>query len=89
MANPVLEKQFGEPSASDAALAATPSPRSTTEAQMTIGSVMGATFFLLLLVSGGAIFGWVNAATVWRWWWAIAIGLIVLVILTVDRKSVV
>lgn len=50
-----------------------------------MGSVIGATFFLLLLVSGGAVFGWVNAATVWRWWWAITIALIVLVILTVTR----
>jgi len=54
---------------------------------MTIGSVIGATFFLLLLVSGGALFGWNNAATIWRWWWAIAIGLIVLIILTVSRPQ--
>jgi len=54
---------------------------------MTIGSVIGATFFLLLLVSAGALFGWNNASTIWRWWWAIAIGLIVLIILTVSRPQ--
>lgn len=85
MANPVLEKQFGAPGASDAAGATAPAARAVSGDRMTIGSVIGATFFLLLLVSGGAILGWVNAATVWRWWWAIAIGLIVLVFLTVSR----
>ncbi len=54
---------------------------------MTIGSVIGATFFLLLLVSGGAAFGWANAATVWGFWWIWAIGLIVLVIATVANPK--
>lgn len=85
MANPVLEKQFGEPAASDTALTTATPTAAPTGGRMTIGLVIGATFFLLLLVSGGAAFGWVNAATVWRWWWAITIALIVLVILTVTR----
>jgi uncharacterized YccA/Bax inhibitor family protein len=85
MANPVLTKQFGEPAASDAALQTAPPPQTTTGDRMTIGSVIGATFFLLLLVGAGAIYGWENADTVWRWWWAVAIGLIVLVILTVTN----
>lgn len=88
MPNPVLTKQFGEPSASDAALQAAPPPQKAASGDtMTIGSVIGATFFLLLLVVGGATYGWANAATVWRWWWAVAIGLIVLVILTVARPQ--
>lgn len=54
---------------------------------MTIGSVIGATFFLLLLVVAGAVFGWNNADTIWRWWWAVAIGLIILVIATVANPK--
>ncbi len=50
----------------------------TTGDRMTIGSVIGATCFLLLLVGAGAVFGWNNADTIWRWWWAVAIGLIIL-----------
>lgn len=81
MANPVLEKQFGEPT--DAALKTAPPAEAVAGDRMTIGSVIGATFFLLILVVAGAAFGWANAVTVWRWWWIVAIGLIVLVILTV------
>ena len=83
MANPVLEKQFGKP---DAPGVTAPTPDSTS-GRMTMGSVIGTTFFLLLLVAAGAAFGWVNAATVWRWWWAITIALIVLVILTVAKPQ--
>jgi uncharacterized YccA/Bax inhibitor family protein len=83
MANPVLTKQFGEPAASDAALEAAAPPETTAGDRMTMGSVIGATFFLLLVVGAGATYGWANADTIWRWWWAVAIGLIVLVILTV------
>jgi uncharacterized YccA/Bax inhibitor family protein len=85
MANPVLTKQFGEPAVSDAALMAAPPPETSAGNRMTIGPVIGATFFLLLLVASGAIYGWANADTIWRWWWAVAIGLIVLVILTVSN----
>jgi uncharacterized YccA/Bax inhibitor family protein len=85
MANPVLTKQFGEPASSDAALQAAPPPEITTGDPMTMGSVIGATFFLLLVVGAGATYGWANADTIWRWWWAVAIGLIVLVILTVTN----
>lgn len=85
MSNPVLTKQFGEPAASDAALQATrPEPTKTGET-MTVGSVVGATFFLLLLVAAGALYGWANASTVWRWWWIAAIGMLVLVLLTVSN----
>jgi hypothetical protein len=52
---------------------------------MSIGSVVGATFFLLVLVGAGATYGWANADTIWHWWWAVATGLIVLVILTVSN----
>lgn len=84
MANPVLEKQFGNSATADAALQAGAMEQApTTGDRMTIGSVIGATFFLLLLVAGGAAFGWNNADTIWRWWWAVAIGLIILVIATV------
>lgn len=84
MANPVLEKQFGNSATADAALQAGAMEQApTTGDHMTIGSVIGATFFLLLLVAGGAAFGWNNADTIWRWWWAVAIGLIILVIATV------
>ncbi len=85
MANPVLTKQFGEPAASDAALQAVSPPETTAGDRMTIGSVIGATFLLLLLVGLGATYGWANADTIWRWWWAVAIGLIVLVIFTVSN----
>jgi hypothetical protein len=52
--------------------------RWTERPQPATGSVIGATFFLLLLVVAGAVFGWNNADTIWRWWWAVAIGLIIL-----------
>ena len=85
MANPVLTRQFGEPAASDSALQATRPEPATTGDTMTVGSVIGATFFLLLLVSGGALYGWANASTIWRWWWVAAIGMLVLVLLTVSN----
>jgi uncharacterized YccA/Bax inhibitor family protein len=52
---------------------------------MTIGSVAAATFFLLLLVVGGAVYGWVNAVAVQRWYWLFVIVLLVLVFATVAR----
>jgi uncharacterized YccA/Bax inhibitor family protein len=86
MANPVLTRQFGEPAVSDAALQTAPAPaRTTGESRMTIGSVAVATFFLLLLVVGGALFGWVNAVAVQRWYWLFVIVLLVLVFATVAR----
>lgn len=85
MANPVLEKQFGDQATADAALqaGAPPKPAEAGQDRMTIGSVIGATFFLLLLVTGGAAYGWANYTTIWSWWWLFVIGLIVLVIATV------
>jgi uncharacterized YccA/Bax inhibitor family protein len=86
MANPVLTKQFGEPATSDAALqTATPPAPTTGERRMTIGSVVAATFFLLLLVVAGAIYGWANAVAVQRWYWLFLIALLVLVFATVAR----
>ena len=89
MANPVLEKEFGNAATADAALQAGAMDRAPTKTgnRMTIGSVIGATFFLLLLVAGGAAFGWNNATTIWRWWWAVLIGLIILVIATVANPK--
>ena len=88
MANPVLEKQFGNQATADAALQAGAMDKTpATGDRMTIGSVIGATFFLLLLVGAGAAFGWNNADTIWRWWWAVAIGLIILVIVTVANPK--
>jgi hypothetical protein len=79
IANPVLEEAFGNAATADAALQAGAMDRApTTGDRMTIGSVIGATCFLLLLVGAGAVFGWNNADTIWRWWWAVAIGLIIL-----------
>lgn len=78
MANPVLERQFG-----DAATAHDLASRS----RMTIGSVLVSTIVLLALVVAGAVYGWANAAAVWSWWWLFAISLIVLVILTVANAK--
>jgi uncharacterized YccA/Bax inhibitor family protein len=52
---------------------------------MTIGSVAAATFFLLLLVVAGAVYGWANAVAVQRWYWLFLIVLLVLVFATVAR----
>lgn len=54
---------------------------------MTIGSVMTSTAVLLILVMGGAAWGWANAALVQRWYWLFIIVLIGLVILTVTRPQ--
>jgi hypothetical protein len=86
-ANPVLTRQFGEPAASDAAVQASSPLEATAGDRMTIGSIVGATFFLLVLVGAGATYGWANADKLWRWWWAVAIGLLVLVILTVSNPK--
>ncbi len=87
MPNPVLTKQFGEPAAADAALATAPAAIKTTGSRMTIGSVTVATFFLLILVVGGAAFGWVNAVAVQRWYWLFVLVLLVLVMVTVTRPG--
>jgi uncharacterized YccA/Bax inhibitor family protein len=88
MANPVLTKQFGEPTTSDAALQSAPPPTPTTGGRrMTIGSVAMATFLLLLLVVAGAAYGWVNAVAVQRWYWLFLIVLLVLVFATVARPK--
>jgi uncharacterized YccA/Bax inhibitor family protein len=50
---------------------------------MTKASVTLATLSLLTLVVIGAVFGWQNAEPVARWWWAILIGLIALVVTAV------
>jgi uncharacterized YccA/Bax inhibitor family protein len=88
MANPVLTRQFGESAASDAALQTAPAPAPTTSGRaMTIGSVVAATFFLLLLVVGGAVYGWANAVAVQRWYWVFVVVLLVLVFATVARPA--
>ncbi|HSO49599.1 MAG TPA: Bax inhibitor-1/YccA family protein [Acidimicrobiia bacterium] len=86
MANPVLEKQFGTASA-DVALQTAQPPPATGADTMSMGSVITSTLVLLILVMGGAAFGWANAAAVQRWYWAFIIGLIVLVIATVARPQ--
>jgi len=45
---------------------------------MTKASVTLATVGFLALVVVGAIFGWQNASSISRWWWAITIGLLAL-----------
>jgi uncharacterized YccA/Bax inhibitor family protein len=83
MANPVLEKQFGTTGA-DTALQTVEPPAATGGArQMTMGSVIGATLALLVLVAGGAAYGWANAVAVQRWYWLFFVVLIALVIATV------
>jgi uncharacterized YccA/Bax inhibitor family protein len=87
VANPLLTREFGgEPVESTAAASVTvaevsaeASPRSV----MTKASVTVATFAWLALVVVGAVFGWRNVDSVVRWWWAIFIGLIVLVVAVV------
>jgi uncharacterized YccA/Bax inhibitor family protein len=88
MANPVLTKQFGEPAVSDAALQTAPAPLPARgERPMTIGSVAAATFFLLLLVVAGAVYGWANAVAVQRWYWLSLIVLLALAVATVARPT--
>lgn len=50
-----------------------------------MGSVIGATFVLLLLLGGGAAYGWANAVAVQRWYWLFIVGLLVLVGLTIAQ----
>jgi uncharacterized YccA/Bax inhibitor family protein len=91
MANPVLEKEFGKAGAAsasaDMALQTGTIPTTGTGKRMTVGSVLGATGVLLLLVGGGAVWGWANALLVQRWYWLFFIVLIGLVILTVTRPA--
>ena len=50
---------------------------------MTKASVTLSTLVLLALVVIGAVLGWQNAESVFRWWWVISIGLLALVVLAV------
>ena len=88
MANPVLEKQFGAPT-TDAPLQSVEAPATapTAERRMTMGSVIMSTLVLLVLMAGGAAYGWANAIAVQRWYWLFLIGLIVLVIATVANPK--
>jgi uncharacterized YccA/Bax inhibitor family protein len=85
MANPVLTRQFGDPAAADAGLAQVAPPSVAGERRMGVGSVVAATFFLLLLVVAGAWFGWINAVAVQRWYWLFLIALLFLAFITVER----
>jgi uncharacterized YccA/Bax inhibitor family protein len=91
MANPVLEKEFGKAGAAsataDTALQTGTIPTTATGKKMTVGSVLGATTALLLLVGAGAVWGWANALVVQRWYWLFFVVLIGLVILTVARPA--
>lgn len=88
MANPVLTSQFGEPAATDAALQTAAPPIETVSGDtMTVGDVIARTGLLLLLVAGGAAYGWANAVQVQRWYWIFLIVLIGLVIATVARPQ--
>lgn len=63
MANPVLEKNFGEQAAADGALASSQQTMlgqagPTVTERMTVGGVTGKTAFLLLLVVGAGTWGW-------------------------------
>ena len=75
MANPILTREFAESTTEEPA-PPVPAPGKV----MTKASVTIATLSLLALVVVGAVFGWQNAASVMRWWWAILIGLIALVV---------
>jgi uncharacterized YccA/Bax inhibitor family protein len=89
MANPVLERQFSDQAAADAALqSGAPTELESGHGRMTIGSVLMATSVLLILVGAGAAYGWANAIAVQRWYWLMVIGLLVLVFLTVARPRV-
>ena len=89
MANPVLEKEFGKVSATsataDVAMQNAAPPPSTEGRTMSVGSVLISTAALLILVAGGAAWGWANAALVQRWYWLFFLLLIGLVIVTVSR----
>jgi uncharacterized YccA/Bax inhibitor family protein len=75
MANPILTREFGESVGAEPTLPDLPSTGVMTKASVTL-----ATLSLLALVVIGAVFGWQNADSVMRWWWAILIGLIALVV---------
>jgi uncharacterized YccA/Bax inhibitor family protein len=91
MANPVLEKEFGKAgtasASADMALQTGTIPTTTDGKRMTVGSVLGATGVLLLLVGAGALWGWANAVLVQRWYWLFLLALLGLVFLTVARPA--
>jgi len=82
MANPILSREFGVSEAEELAAPVVPESEATpgvaSGSVMTRASVTLATLGLLALVVVGAIFGWQNALSITRWWWAIMIGLLAL-----------
>lgn len=86
MANPMLTHEFGkadDQGPAPLALETEGVPAVADAKVMTKASVTLSTLVLLALVVIGAVFGWQNAESVWRWWWVIPFGLLGVVLLAV------
>ena len=97
MANPTLQKSFGElPAASaDAALQQqAPSPITVDGDSMTIGGTSAKTGFLLLLVLGAGTWGWslvdpvAGTTSIPGWLFLVMIGALILAIVTAFRPQI-
>ena len=90
MANPALDKEFGQlPAATDVTLDQPPvSPISSEGDRMTIGGTAAKTGFFLLLVLGAGSWGWnlvdpaAGETSIPGWWFFVAIGVLILAIVT-------
>ena len=94
MANPAMEKQFGEyPAVIDAGMQTQqpPSPVTSDAEVMTIGGTSAKTGLLLLLVLGAGAWGWnqvdvdAGTTTIPGWWFLLMIGVLILAIVTAFR----
>jgi uncharacterized YccA/Bax inhibitor family protein len=96
VANPTMQKQFGEyPAVTDAALQAQPMGPVTTESEvMTIGGTAAKTGLLLALVIGAGSWGWTlvdpeaGTSAIPGWWFLLMIGVFVLAIVTAFRPRI-
>ncbi len=95
MANPVIERSFGEDATADAALSASQQQvmGQTGPVQadaMTVGGVVSKTFILLLLVVGGAYWGWTTTEAslgIPGWYIWVVLGTIAVAIMAAIRPQ--